>query len=82
MAAAALQAEFEYYLAHQEELVKQYDGKVIVIKGHEVLGAYDSELEALTETRREHQMGTFLIQRVGPGTEAYTHTFHSRVRFS
>ena len=25
--------EFQFYLAHQEELVKRYDGRVIVIKG-------------------------------------------------
>lgn len=77
-----LMEEFEYYLEHQEEMVAKYNGKVIAIKGQEVLGAYESELEALTETRETHELGTFLIQRVSPGPEAYTHTFHSRVRFT
>ena len=74
--------EFEFYLANQDDMVQRYNGKVIALKDHEVLGAYSSELEALTEVQRTHELGTFLIQRVSPGDEAYTATFHSRVRFS
>ena len=74
--------EFEFYLANQDDMVQRYNGKVIALKDHEVLGAYTSELEALTEVQKTHELGTFLIQRVSPGNEAYTATFHSRVRFS
>ena len=81
MAEVALQAEFEYYLAHQDELVKQYDGKVIVLKGCIVIGEYGSEGEAYVNAKKEHALGTFLIQRVSPGAEDYTSTYHSRVRF-
>ena len=77
-----LMEEFEYYLQHQEEMVAKYNGKVLAIKGHEVLGAYDDASEALAETRKTHELGTFLIQRVSPGTDAYTSVFHSRVRLS
>ena len=77
----ALRDEFEYYLAHQDELVADYDGKVIVLKSHQVLGEYDSEGDAYIETKKAHEPGTFLIQRVSPGTEAYTSTYHSRVVF-
>ena len=31
-----LEKEFKYYLEHQDELVKQYDGKFIVIKEGQV----------------------------------------------
>ena len=78
---AALRNEFEYYLAHQEDLVAKHDGKVIVLKSHQVLGEYDSEGNAYIETKKTHEPGTFLIQRVSPGTEAYTSTYHSRVVF-
>jgi hypothetical protein len=77
-----LKKEFEFYLANQEEMVKKYDGKVIVLKDGEVLGAYDSELAAVIETQKSHSLGTFLVQRVSEGDEAYTQTFHSRVGFS
>jgi len=76
-----LEKEFKYYLEHQEELVKKHNGKFIVIKGEDVLGAYDSELEAIQEASKEHELGTFLVQECVPGTESFTQTFHSRVRF-
>ncbi len=69
--------EFHYYLAHQDEMVAQYDGKVIVLKNYEVIGVYDTDLEAFTKTVREHEPGTFIIQRVSAGDEAYTATIHT-----
>jgi len=77
-----LQKDFDFYLAHQEEMVEKYDGKVIVIKDETVLGAYDNELTAVNETQKSHELGTFLVQRVSEGDAAYTQTFHSRVVFS
>lgn len=74
-----LENEFEYYLAHQDDFVSKYPGKVIVLKNHEVLGVYDSEVQAVKETSKNHKLGTFLIQRCSPGEE--TQTYHSRVMF-
>ncbi len=71
--------EFTYYLDHQDEMVAQYDGKFIVIKGEEVVGAYDSDLEAVVETKKVHPMGTFLVQKVSPGDADYTARFHSPI---
>lgn len=74
-----LEKEFQHFLDHQSELVKQYGGKFIVIKNQEVIGVYNSETEAFTETQKQHELGTFLIQECKPGSEVYTQTFHSRV---
>ncbi|MFA6992466.1 MAG: hypothetical protein WC269_04285 [Candidatus Gracilibacteria bacterium] len=74
-----LEKEFQYFLDHQKELVKQYSGKFIVIKNQEIIGVYTSESEAFTETQKKHELGTFLIQECKPGTDVYTQTFHSRV---
>jgi hypothetical protein len=76
---STLEKEFNYYLEHQEELVKKYNGKFIVIKDCNVIGAYDSELEAVEKTTQEHELGTFLVQKCEPGSESYTQTYHSRV---
>lgn len=76
-----LEKEFKYYIKHQDELVKQYNGKFIVIKNRKVIGEYDSELEAIKETTKEHELGTFLIQKCEPGSKSYTQTYHSRVAF-
>jgi len=76
-----LKKEFEFYLKNQVELVQKFNGKHIVIKDEQVLGAYDSELEAIAEAKKQHQLGTFIVQLVTPGNTAYTQTFHSRVSF-
>ena len=41
----------------QNAMVEKYDGKVVAIKGGEVLGVYDSYLSALTETAKSHEEG-------------------------
>lgn len=77
-----LKKEFEYYLAHQDELVKKYNGKFIVIKDCQVIGEYDSLLEAVEKTSKKYELGTFLVQKCEPGSESYTQTYHSRVSFA
>lgn len=79
---STLEKEFNWYRDHQEELVKIYNGKFVVIKGCEVIGSFDSELEAVRETTKKNELGTFLVQKCEPGTESYTQTYHSRVLFS
>lgn len=74
-----LQKEFQFYLANQEELLKKYKGKFIVIKDEQILGVYDSETEAYQKSREVHELGTFLIQLCLPGDEGYKKVFHSRV---
>ncbi len=74
-----LKREFEYYLEHQDELVKDYDGKFVVIKDLHVIGSFDSALEAVEKTSEQHERGTFLVQKCTAGPASYTQTYHSRV---
>ena len=74
-----LREEFRYYLAHQDEFVAKYDGRVIALKGGVVLGDYDSELDAATVTEQRHKFGTFLIQRVSAGDKDTTVSIFSPV---
>lgn len=74
-----LKKEFQYYLDHQEELVKKYNGKYVVIKNEEIIGVYDDDLEAVKETQKEHELGTFLVQKCE--SEKPSLIFHSRVAF-
>jgi hypothetical protein len=76
-----LEQEFEWYVEHQAELVSQFGLKVLVIKDRHVIGVYDSEATAIEETRKEHEPGTFLVQRCGPGEENFTRIFRSRIAF-
>ena len=66
MGRARLIREFRFYKQHQQDFARRYNGKVLVIKGHEVIGVYDNELQALRETSKTHEPGTFLIQRCDP----------------
>ena len=77
-----LEREFQYYIDHQDELVKKYNGKVLVIIGETVVGVYDTEAEAYFSSIKKHTPGTFLVQLCTPGRDSYTQTFHSRVVFA
>lgn len=67
-------AEFAFFKAHQDELVKKYEGKSLVIVGTQVLGAYADDLQAYLEAMKSHAPGTFMIQKCIPGPAAYTVT--------
>ena len=76
-----LEKEFKFYLDHQDELVKKYNSKFLVIKEQEIVGVYNSQIEAYNEAKKKYEIGSFLIQYCSPGESAYTQTFHSRVAF-
>lgn len=75
----ALKIEFDYYKENQDELVRKYQGKFLVIKDRQVQGVYDSEIEAYQAAQKKFILGSFLIQLVKPGEGSYTQTFYSRV---
>lgn len=76
-----LDKEFKYFKDHQSELVLKYRGKFIVIKNNSVIGVYESDENAYNKIKKDHKLGTFLIQHCLPGENAHKHTFHSRVIF-
>lgn len=76
-----LDTEFQYFKDHQDELVTQYNGKYVAIVGDQVNGPFDTELDAYLAMKKDHEVGTFLLQHCVPGTMSYTQTFHSRVVF-
>lgn len=66
-----LEREFEFYLKNQNELVKKYNGRVVVIKEDDVIGVFDSEIDAIVETVKIHEMGSFLVQKCSEGDKDY-----------
>jgi len=79
MATTALEREFEFYVNQQDDLVRRYQGKFVVIRGRKVIGAYKDEMQALERTAARFPLGSFLVQKCEPGAESYTQTFHSPV---
>ena len=76
-----LDKEYKYFESVSDDLAKKYPHKYAVIKEEEVIGIYDTLKEALEETSKKHELGTFIVQQC----EDKTHTvqrFHSRVAFA
>ena len=74
-----LEKEFQYYVNHQDELVRKYNGKILVIKDQKVIGVFENEIDAIQAVSKDHEIGTFLVHRCEPGEQNYTMSFHSRV---
>ena len=77
-----LEKEFNYYLQNQDEFVQLYEGKFVVIQDSQVVGAFDTEVEAIQEASKKYPLGTFLVQKCERGSASYTQTYHSRVSFA
>jgi hypothetical protein len=71
------QEELDYFKANQSDLVRQYQGKILVIKGKQIVGAYDRTIDAYNEAIKQFKPGSFMIQPCEPGPEAYTVTISS-----
>ena len=76
-----LEKEFKYYLDHQKDLLPKYNGKVVMVVGENVVGAYTSEDEAYYAGKSKYGLGNFLLQLCTPGDSAYTVTYINRVSF-
>ena len=80
----SLQNEFSYYLEHQQELAKEYEGQYLIICDRKVVGWYKDMDEALDDALRNkgYKLGEFLLQKCSSDPESTVHTFRSRVKFA
>ncbi len=74
-----LEREYKYYLDHKGALLENFENRVVVIKGDEVLGDYLTKEDALRQTVKNHELGTFLIQEISEEEISNIPRFHSRV---
>lgn len=63
MGAAMLDVELKYLESHKDDLLKQYGGKILVISGEQVTGAYETMEEALQGATAVHGLKNVLIRR-------------------
>ena len=66
--------EMDFFKNNQEKLVCEFSGKVLVIKGTEVLGVFANALDAYLEISKTQVPGSFMIQPCREGQDAYTVT--------
>ena len=67
--AKPLEKEYAYYKEIRDELAKEHVGKLVAIKGQEVLGIFADYLEAAKSVYVEHERGTVLMQELGRDDE-------------
>ena len=69
--------DLEWYIENQKELVRRYDGKILLIVNQKLIGAFDSMEEAYTTALKSYTLGTFTLQPCSPGSDSYTLTLHN-----
>ena len=74
-----LEKEYEYFLKKKDALLKEYEGKFVVIIGDKVVDSYSSREEALKKASSTHDIVTFLIQKISRGEDDVIQRFSSRV---
>lgn len=65
-----LMKEYRYFLSIEDELAREHDGKLVAIKGKEVLGIFDNYGQAVSALRADHEYGTVLMQQLHKDPEA------------
>ncbi|MFZ5975752.1 MAG: hypothetical protein ACOYU3_10210 [Bacillota bacterium] len=71
--------EYDYFKNHFEEIRSNFFGKHIAIKNSVILGSYDSYQEAIEQTCKTEEIGTFLVQEVVKNISDLYHVYHTRV---
>ena len=59
-----LDQEIKYFNEHLDAWLKEFPGKIALVKGQELIGTYDTEAEALTEGARRYKLESFLVRRI------------------
>jgi len=75
-----LDKEFAFFNKNLEKFKKEYINKYIVIKSENVLGVYDTFEEAMEQTSKTEEVGTFLIQKIDENPNTYTIYFNNNVQ--
>jgi hypothetical protein len=74
--------DYDYFLQNIENLYKTYGHSFIAVKDRRILGAYDTFNEALENTLKTEEVGTFLIQECFANREECPCHFQGNVIFS
>jgi hypothetical protein len=73
--------DFDFYTAHQDEIVNGHLNEYVVIQNARVAGYYKDQMDAF-DAMKSHELGTFMVKQCKPkGTDIIT--FHnSRLQFA
>lgn len=71
--------DYDYFLKNMEGIYQKYGHKFVAIKDLHILGAYSTFNDALNETLKKEELGTFLIQECFRNKEECVHNFQGNV---
>ncbi|MCY4539708.1 MAG: hypothetical protein OXE52_15950 [Chloroflexi bacterium] len=73
-----LELEYRFFLEIMDDLAEKHGaGSYVAIKGRDILGVYSSYEDAAKTVYKEHEKGTFLLQRIEDSIEAMTVYLHT-----
>ena len=70
-------SDFEYFLSIYDELFEKYGHKFVAIRNKKVLNVYDDISEAVKETSKVYELGTFIVQECNGDESGYTNYISS-----
>ena len=69
--------DFEWFLENYNDLFFKYGRKFLVIKNQEVIGVYDEAGEAVRQTMKLEELGSFIVQKCTGDETGYTNYISS-----
>lgn len=66
--------DFDFFTQHYQEFFTEYGHKFLAIKNKEILGAYDSVMDAITNLQNKYEVGSYIIQECTGNESAYRTT--------
>lgn len=66
--------DFDFFVEKYQELFEKYGHKFLAIKNKEILGAYESVVEAIDDLAPTHEVGSYIIQECTGDESAYRTT--------
>ena len=72
-----LEKEFHWFLDNLPLLAQKYGGLFVVVKNMKVIGAYDAFTEAIHNTLKTEEIGTFLVRKCSIDPADYTNIINS-----
>ena len=64
--------DYDWFLANYDQLFKQYGVSYLAIKNCAVLDSYDSYEDAIRETEKKEELGSFIVQYCNGDESGYT----------
>lgn len=68
----AMYEDFMWFLHNYDQISKDYNRKYVVVKNKQIIGAYDTYADGVSNTKQVEDLGTFIVQYCDGTEDAYT----------